>query len=191
MRGVIPAAESIVSEKSLTAGLFCVFLLLVTGCHEVAGEEGGQVSPGAASDVEPLGGSGVTGRATFYQQGDILLITIDLMGLAPGPHGVAVDEHGSCGDNGEDAGGHFNPAGQQSGPGMGTQSPAGDLGNIVADGNGMAHLQVENRALSLDGRDSVVGLTLVVYADQDDLMTRPSGASGARIGCGMIYRMEP
>jgi len=180
-----------VSEKSLVAGLFGVFLLLAAGCHEVAGEEGGQVSPGAAGDVAPLGGSGVSGRATFYQQGDILLVTIDLMGLAPGPHGVAVDEHGSCGDHGGAAGGYFKPAGQDDGPGMGKHSPAGDLGNIVADGNGMAHLQVEDHGLSLDGPDSVVGLTLVVYADQDDLKSQGPGASGARIGCGMIYRMEP
>jgi Cu-Zn family superoxide dismutase len=183
--------ETTVLEKYLITGLFGVFLLLGTGCHEVAGEEGGQASPGAASDVAPIGGSGVSGRATFYQQGDILLVTIDLMGLAPGPHGVAVDEHGSCGDNGVDAGGQFNPSGREEGPGMGAHGLAGDLGDIVADGNGMAHLQVEDRALSLDGRDSVVGLTLVIYADQDDLLTQSSGASVARIGCGMIYRMEP
>jgi Cu-Zn family superoxide dismutase len=168
---VIPASESIVPEKSIVAGLFGVLLLLATGCHEVAGEEGGQASPGAASDVTPVGGSGVSGRATFYQQGDILLITIDLMGLAPGPHAIDVDEQSSCGDD--------------------THGHAGHLGAIVADGVGMAHLQVEDRTLSLDGRDSVVGLSLVVYADQDDVITQGSGASGARIGCGMIYRMEP
>jgi Cu-Zn family superoxide dismutase len=191
--GEIHASESIVPEKPLLAGIFCVLLLLAAGCHEVGGEEGGQASPGAACDVAPVGGSGVTGRATFYQQGDILLITIDLMGLAPGPHEVDVDVagHGSCSEKGEDAGGDSNAGGQAPGAGVGAHGHAGDLGNIVADGNDMAHLQVEDRALSLDGRDSVVGLALVVYAGEDDLTTRASRDSGARIGCGMIYRMEP
>jgi Cu-Zn family superoxide dismutase len=34
--------------------------------------------------------------------------------------------------------------------------------------------------------DSVVGRSIVVHEKYDDMKTDPSGASGARVGCGKI-----
>jgi len=40
--------------------------------------------------------------------------------------------------------------------------------------------------LSLTGKDSIIGKSVVVHEKEDDLKTDPSGNSGARIACGAI-----
>ncbi len=62
---------------------------------------------------------------------------------------------------------------------------AGDLGNIEADASGKAHLDWKGK-LSLSGKDSIIGRSVVVHEKEDDLKTDPAGNSGARIGCGTI-----
>jgi Cu-Zn family superoxide dismutase len=62
---------------------------------------------------------------------------------------------------------------------------AGDLGNVTADASGKAHLDWKGK-LSLAGKDSIIGRSVVVHEKEDDLKTDPSGNSGARIACGAI-----
>jgi superoxide dismutase, Cu-Zn family len=57
------------------------------------------------------------------------------------------------------------------------------LGNIKADKSGVAKVNVKAEGLMLH---FVIGRSLVVHADPDDLKTQPSGNSGARIGVGVI-----
>ncbi len=113
------------------------------------------------------------------------------------------------------AGGHFNPTGVSHGPGpvteatpvatstdatplVGTpaagdvESHAGDLGNITIaeDGTGFLELSTDRITLTLDAENSLNdddGSALVIHEDPDDLMTDPSGESGARVACAVIF----
>ena len=59
---------------------------------------------------------------------------------------------------------------------------------------GTVRFETENDGVSginLIGVDTIIGRGLIVHADPDDLRTQPSGASGARIGCGVIGIAKP
>ena len=120
-----------------------------------------------------------------------MIVEADFQGLKPGRHGIHIHEFGDCGNNAKSAGGHFNPSGQKHGPGMLMDSHGGDLGNLVADADGRAHLRAESEHLSFKGGTSILGLSLVVHADPDDYVTQPSGNSGERVACGLIYQTGP
>ncbi|KHJ78307.1 copper/zinc superoxide dismutase [Oesophagostomum dentatum] len=71
----------------------------------------------------------------------------------------------------------------------------GDLGNIVANGSGVAYGTFWTRGVTLFGRNSVLGRSFVVHALPDDLGKgqgdqRPeslrTGNAGARLACGVI-----
>ena len=68
---------------------------------------------------------------------------------------------------------------------------AGDLGNITvnADGTGTATVQTDRFTLS-EGEFSLQdmdGSAILIHAGADDLMTDPSGDSGDRIACGVVF----
>ncbi|MBP6894889.1 Cu-Zn family superoxide dismutase [Pseudacidovorax sp. 1753] len=115
----------------------------------------------------------------------------EVRGLAPGSeHGFHIHEKGSCADNGNASGGHFNPAGGTHGKFGAPGSHAGELPSLVADSNGVARFSVDIHAISLtDGAaNNVVGRAIVVHKDRDDYTTQPAGNSGPRIACGVITR---
>jgi Cu-Zn family superoxide dismutase len=45
--------------------------------------------------------------------------------------------------------------------------------------------------LSLNGPNSIIGRSIIVHADPDDLKSQPSGNAGARVGCGVIGIADP
>ncbi|MEM9997650.1 MAG: superoxide dismutase family protein, partial [Bacteroidota bacterium] len=100
---------------------------------------------------------------------------------------------GDCGP-GEDgtpggaAGGHFNPGGHDHGAPSddAAERHKGDLGNIEANEEGLAEGTFDDTVLRLDGETSIVGKAFIVHADADDLTSQPTGAAGARVGCGII-----
>ncbi len=75
-------------------------------------------------------------------------------------------------------------------PGEG-KSHRGDLGNLVADAAGKAHLEWLSPHFSLNGPAGILGRSVVVHAEEDDLSTQPTGNSGARIACGVIGLARP
>jgi Cu-Zn family superoxide dismutase len=83
------------------------------------------------------------------------------------------------------AGSHWNPASMKHGVinTDGGMHHAGDLGNITvaADGTGTRMLTTTEWTIS-----DLAGLSVILHANADDLMTDPTGASGARIACGVI-----
>ena len=52
----------------------------------------------------------------------------------------------------------------------------GDLGNIEADKNGLARLEVTDNVFSLEGPKSIIGRSVIVHAQADDFKTQPTGA---------------
>ncbi|MEM6785018.1 MAG: superoxide dismutase family protein [Bacteroidota bacterium] len=147
----------------------------------------------ASVEIAPLAGSGVSGTITFSEGDEGVTVAYQLSGLTPGLHGFHVHANGDCGP-GEDgtpggaAGGHFNPEGHEHGAPSNEADARhkGDLGNIEADANGLAEGAFADTVLRLDGETSIVGKAFIVHAGEDDLSSQPSGAAGARVGCGII-----
>ena len=65
-------------------------------------------------------------------------------------------------------------------------------GNIEAGADGTARLHIEDRLVKLIGATSVIGRSLIVHADVDDLgkggheLSLTTGNAGARVACGVI-----
>ncbi len=85
-------------------------------------------------------------------------------------------------------GGHFNPTNSIHGSREGAKRHVGDFGNLEADETGVAHLDFVDKGIELNGPHSIIGRGLIIHADEDDLVSQPTGNSGARIGCGVIGR---
>jgi len=141
----------------------------------------------AQADLTPTQGNNVHGTVRFTQQGDGVRVEADLTGLTPGTHGIHIHETGDCSSpDGSSAGAHYNPSSMQHGGPDASQHHMGDLGNIVADSTGAAHYDRVVGFLSLNGSTTIVGRSVVVHHDADDLTSQPAGNSGPRIACGVI-----
>jgi Cu-Zn family superoxide dismutase len=131
------------------------------------------------------------GTAIFQQNGQSKLsIKFDLKNLPAGSHGVHIHQNPTCDAPGfTTAGGHFNPESKQHGTMNPMGSHAGDLPqNIVVSGKHTAQVTMKVDHLSLDptSPDSVIGHSIMVHADADDMKTDPAGNAGSRIACGVI-----
>lgn len=140
----------------------------------------------AVAIVTPTKGNQAHGVVTFTQQSKGVLVEADMLGLAPGLHGFHVHEFGDISsEDGAACGGHFNPDGHEHG-GPGHQRHAGDLGNIEADATGHGKYSWIDPEMDLNGAHSVIGRSVIVHINPDDMVTQPSGGAGARIGQGAI-----
>lgn len=145
-------------------------------------------APTATAVIESRSGSSLTGHATFLQVDGGVLVEVTVEDAPPGWHAVHVHEKGDCSaDDGSSAGGHFNPSGVKHGAPHAMERHAGDLGNMWVDDAGRGHHVLLMPDLTVtQGPRSVVGRSIVVHADADDLVSQPTGAAGGRIGCGEI-----
>ncbi len=142
----------------------------------------------AVVTLQPLGSSAVSGTVTFTAADAGLEVRADVKGLTPGKHGFHVHEFGDCSaPDGSSAGPHFNPTGHPHGaPGAGA-SHMGDFGNLDADAQGNATLNFTIPGATLDqSKTGLIGRSVLVHQDPDDLSSQPAGNSGARIACGVI-----
>jgi Cu-Zn family superoxide dismutase len=116
-----------------------------------------------------------------------VLVTAHLQGLAEGEHGIHVHEKGDCSaPDASSAGAHFAPGEPHGAPdAQAGQRHAGDLGNVTASADGSATYERMDNVIDLS---SIIGKSVVVHAQRDDMQTQPSGNSGARIGCGVVAR---
>ncbi|HVI81785.1 MAG TPA: superoxide dismutase family protein [Chthoniobacterales bacterium] len=164
-------------------------LSIIIFCALVAFAQGQEVTK-AAAQLEPKSGSTVTGTVTFTKVGDDIRVVADIQNLTPGKHGFHIHEKGDCSaPDASSAGAHFNPTMKHHGGPTSLDHHTGDLGNIEADASGKAHLDWKGK-LSLTGKDSIIGKSVVVHEKEDDLKTDPSGNSGARLACGPILAAE-
>jgi len=140
------------------------------------------------------GDGDVTGTVNFTQEGGKGPTTVsgELKGLAPGQHGFHVHEFGDNTNGCTSAGGHFNPCGLTHGAPGDKERHAGDLGNVEADADGVAKINISDEQIPLSGPNSIIGRTVVVHADVDDLgkgghdLSKTTGNAGGRQACGVI-----
>ena len=134
-------------------------------------------------------GSDLTGTAIFTQNGDTITLIVEIQNVSPGLHGVHIHETGDCSaPDGTSAGGHWNPTNVAHGKWGEGEFHLGDIGNITvgADGTGTIELTTDLWEMGTGSDLDIVGKGMIVHADPDDFTSQPSGAAGARIGCGVI-----
>lgn len=145
-------------------------------------------------ELRSSSGSSVTGSVTLQQRGDYVNIAGQIHGLTPGVHGIHLHEKADCSaPDASSAGGHFAPANNSHGAPTEPAATrhAGDLGNIVADEQGVATVDIVATGLTLgNGKRGVIGRALVVHSGKDDLVSQPSGDAGKRVACGEINASE-
>ncbi len=145
----------------------------------------------AKAVLAPTEGNEVQGEVTFEQTDGEVVVRARVTGLKPGKHGFHIHEVGDCSaPDASSAGAHFNPHGTDHGaPGM-PPHHIGDLGNLEANEAGIAEYEATLEFLSLKDGDPnlIVGRSVIVHADPDDLVSQPTGGAGARLACGVIER---
>ncbi|ELU08058.1 hypothetical protein CAPTEDRAFT_181944 [Capitella teleta] len=139
------------------------------------------------------GSTPVEGTINFTQEGDgPVTLEGQIAGLAPGKHGFHVHEFGDNTNGCVSAGSHFNPFGKTHGGPDSEVRHVGDLGNAVAGDDGIAKINITDDQVTLTGPHSVIGRTMVVHADPDDLglggheLSPTTGNAGGRLACGVI-----
>ena len=138
----------------------------------------------AVAIMMPFSGSKVEGEIRLTQQKKDVRVTGEVRNLTPGLHGFHIHEFGDLrSPDGMSVGGHYDPDKHPHGGPESAHHHAGDLGNIKANEQGIAKVDVLAKNLRLH---FVVGRSLVVHADPDDLKSQHSGNSGPRVGVGVI-----
>ncbi len=143
--------------------------------------------------LNPTEGSVTEGVVVLSGGDDGISVKATVSGLKPNSkHGFHIHEFGDITSaDGKSAGGHFNPAGNDHGlPGT-AERHAGDMGNLEADENGVAEIDMTlEEGLVPDGLSSLNGRAIVIHADPDD-GGQPTGNAGARIAVGVIGLGNP
>lgn len=135
----------------------------------------------------------LTGEVLFKDVPYGVMVFVNIHGLPPyqpaqgnippiGPHGFHIHDIGECtlGDIDDpfiSSGGHFNPNNQPHG------NHAGDF-PVLFSNNGSAIMTFFTNKFKVN---NIIGKSVIIHQNPDDYRTQPSGASGKRIGCGIIY----
>lgn len=169
--------------------------LLVGACRKNAAAVRPFTRPQARALLRPTLGNTVVGHLGLANERNQIHITGEVSGLRKkGEHGFHIHEIGDCsGSDAKTAGEHFAPLGHPHGPpGPQAMHHTGDFGNLSADQNGVAHVDVwTDLPLLTVGQHYVVGRSFIVHEGKDDLTTQPSGNAGARVACGVIEAALP
>jgi len=146
----------------------------------------------AVADIVAKNSRSVSGTVTFNETDGKVTMTANISGLTPGNHAIHIHAIGDCSaDDGSSAGGHWNPTNVDHGE-WGTASfHIGDIGNIMADANGIGTISRETNLWCINCDDetkNIIGKAIVIHEGSDDFSSQPAGAAGARIGCGEIIK---
>ena len=177
-------------NRTLSYVAMALLTLMIVGC--LNDDSSRQPKADAVAVLMPTKGNAVDGIVRFAKVEKGLRIMARLNGLTPGLHGFHIHEFGDCRDaDAASAGAHFNP---DQAPHAGPHDAVrhlGDLGNVEADAAGRATFDMVVSKLTLDGPQGIIGRSVVVHADPDNLTSQPSGGAGARQACGVIGWAEP
>jgi len=161
----------------------------------------GKVCGGGAEEAP-----GCTGMVKFTQpDADTITIEWDITGGGKeGLHGFHIHETSDFSNGCLSAGPHYNPFNKWHGAPEDEERHVGGLGNISVDGTGKSSGSMKDRLVKLFGPTTVVGRSVMVHADEDDLglgdnskanepgppqngfVSKITGNAGARIACGEI-----
>ncbi|GKU93411.1 hypothetical protein SLEP1_g7004 [Rubroshorea leprosula] len=139
------------------------------------------------------GNSKVEGIVTLTQEdGGPTTVKVRVTGLTPGSHGFHLHEFGDTTNGCISTGAHFNPNKMKHGAPKDEIRHAGDLGNIVANADGIAETTIVDNQIPLSGPTAVIGRAFVVHELEDDLgkggleLSLTTGNAGGRLACGVV-----
>lgn len=142
----------------------------------------------------------ITGVIHFEQslQNNYTTIYGYINGLKAGKHGIHIHQYGDLTAGCESAGPHFNPFGKPHGGPKNPIRHVGDLGNIECKiENSTTFFSLNDNLISIIGPYSIIGRTLIIHEDEDDLgltshpLSSTTGNSGPRIACAIIGIAAP
>jgi Cu-Zn family superoxide dismutase len=142
----------------------------------------------AIAVLSPTQGNNVRGTVEFYKVDEGVRIVAHVTGLNPNSeHGFHVHEFGDISSaDGTSAGGHYNPGQMPHGKPTDEHRHAGDLGNLVANDQGVANYEYVDEHITIaDLKNPIIGRSVVVHA-KPDKFTQPVGDAGPRIAVGVI-----
>ncbi len=181
-------AASIIGYKTLTAEHTC-------NAEEANGLNTSANKRSAICILFPDNNSNVNGLVSFHQENfqDQVKIVANVKGLKPNSlHGVHIHQYGDLTQGCVTAGPHFNPFNKLHGGPHDVERHVGNLGNLKTDESGSAYMTWVDSLITLYGDNSVVGRSVVVHANEDDLgrggneESKKTGNAGARLACGVI-----
>ncbi|XP_019699130.1 superoxide dismutase [Cu-Zn], chloroplastic isoform X2 [Harpegnathos saltator] len=166
-------------------------MLLLGAVTVVAAEEMIAVVRLTPNDVNM---KNVTGNLKIVQsvRNGPVTITGKIYGLSEGLHGFHVHEKGDLTDGCISAGAHFNPENVTHGAPEDNVRHVGDLGNVQANSEGEAVVNITDNIISLNGPNNILGRSFVVHSGEDDLgkgnstLSLTTGNSGDRWACGVV-----
>ena len=124
-------------------------------------------------------------------------ISINLKGLTPGLHGFHIHEYGDLREGCSSTCAHYNPHNKKHGGPNSKERHVGDLGNIKANKSGIVKMKMSDKLIKLRGKYNVIGRSIVIHEDEDDLGlgnhsdSLTTGHAGKRIACGIIGYARP
>ena len=167
----------------------CVLLLVMTGC--IVGDQGEvNTDKHAVANVQGTPGNFVIGSARFTLSDGVVSVLVELGNAPEGTHGFHIHQNPACGNNGMDAGGHWDGADAAGDPmthGLpdAVTNHYGDIGNITiaADGTGTLTATREQWTLGDGAASDVINHSVIFHVNPDD---GTMASAGARLGCGII-----
>jgi len=187
--------------RTTTLVLACASLLAACGGGDTAADTAAALdttaTPAPASDAA-AGGVAATrrgsagrelGSVTLTETAEGIAIAGALRGLPPGEHGFHLHTVGQCTPTFEAAGGHWNPTTKQHGSENAQGPHLGDMPNVTVGADSSVTIQATTPGGTLRGTNGLLdadGAAVMMHATADDYRTDPSGASGARIACGVV-----
>lgn len=134
------------------------------------------------------------GTIKLEEQAKGIKMKLDLEGLPPGEHAMHIHETGTCEPpDFKSAGNHYNPDEKDHGLLHPKGAHAGDLPNLIVEGDGKVKSEIMAPQVTLkEGKKNSLltknGTSIVIHEGKDDGMTQPAGDSGDRIACGTISK---
>ena len=119
-------------------------------------------------------------------------IEVDVYNFKPGKHGFHIHEKGTVELGCDSLCAHYNPFNTTHGDRTDKVRHVGDLGNIDVEEDGTCKMTFIDKLVKLKGKHSVVGRSVIIHEDEDDLgrggndESLKTGNSGKRITCGKI-----
>ena len=130
------------------------------------------------------------------------IISGRLTGLSPGFHAIHIHEKGNHLQCCDKLGDHYNPFNKLHGGRtikdifgnevINLNRHVGDLGNIKIESDGTCEFEFEDSLVKLSGEYNVIGRSIVIHENKDDLgltdnfSSKTTGNSGKRIAYGII-----